>query len=149
VARSKKGILLSQRKYIIDLLSDAGMLGCRIIGSLMDVNTKLLADQRKLLENVRRYKRLVGKLNYLTVIRSDITFAVSVVSQFLSALRTTHLEAVMRFLRDLKKTLRRGFLYSDHGHIQVASFLNANLARCLFDRSVIGYCIFLERNLVS
>ena len=55
----------------------------------------MLLDQGKLLENVERYKRLVGILNYLTVTRLDITFAVSVVSQFWSALMTTHLEAVI------------------------------------------------------
>jgi len=61
----------------------------------MDVNVKLLPDQRELLEDVGRYRRLVGKLNYLTVTRPDISFAVSVVSQFLSASRTTHLEAIL------------------------------------------------------
>ena len=45
VARSKKDILLSQRKYVLDLLSEAEMLGCRSIVSLMNVNTKLLLDQ--------------------------------------------------------------------------------------------------------
>ena len=61
------------------------MLGCRNINSPMDIDTKLLPDQRELLENVGRYMRLVEKLNYLTVTRQNITFAVSVVSQFLSA----------------------------------------------------------------
>ena len=59
-ARSKKGILLSQRKYVLDLLSEVVMLGCRIIDSPMDVNAKLLPDQRELLEDVGRYQRLVG-----------------------------------------------------------------------------------------
>ena len=59
MARSKKGILLSQRKYVLDLLSEAEMLGCRSIDSPMDVNTKLLPDQGKLLEDVERYRRLV------------------------------------------------------------------------------------------
>ena len=78
MAKSKKGILLSQRKYVLDLLSEAEMLGCRSIDSPMDVNTKLLPDQGKLLENARQYRRLVRKLNYLTVIRSNITFTVRV-----------------------------------------------------------------------
>jgi len=46
------------------------------------------------------------KLNYLTMIRSDIIFTVSIVSQFLLALRTTYLEIVMRILRYLKKNSR-------------------------------------------
>ena len=53
------------------------MLKCRSIDSPMDVNTKLLPDQGELLEDVGRYRRLVRKLNYLTVIRPDITFTVS------------------------------------------------------------------------
>jgi len=60
------------------------MLGCKSIDSSMDVNTKLLSDQGKLLDDVGRYRRLVGKLNYLTVTKPDIIFVVSVVSQFLS-----------------------------------------------------------------
>ena len=89
------------------------MLECKSIDSLMDVNTKLLPDQEKLFEDAGRYKSLMEKLNYLIVSRRDITFALSVVSQFLSALRTTHLEAVVRILRYLKKILGRGLLYSN------------------------------------
>ena len=52
VVRSKKSILLSQRKYVLDLLSEVGMLGCRSIDSPMDVKTKLLSDQDERLEDV-------------------------------------------------------------------------------------------------
>jgi len=92
------------------------MLGCRSIDPQMDENTKLLPDQRELLENVRRYIRLTKKLNNLTMTSPGITFAVSVVSQFLSVSRITHLEAVMMILRYVKKTPGRGLLYSDYGH---------------------------------
>ena len=101
--RSKKGILLSRRKYILDLPSEAGMLGYRSIDSLMDVNTKLLLDKRELLENVGRYMKLVGRLNYLTATRPDITFAVSVVSPFFVTTEDYHLGAVIRILSCLRK----------------------------------------------
>jgi len=91
IARSKKGFLLSQGKYVFDLLSEAGMLGYKSIDSSMNMNTKLQSDQGELLEGAGRYRRLVEKSNYLTVIRLNITLTVCVVSQFLSALRTTHL----------------------------------------------------------
>ena len=45
MARSKKEIFLSPRKYILDLFSEAEILGYKSIDSLMNVNTKLLPDQ--------------------------------------------------------------------------------------------------------
>ena len=57
---------------------------------------------------------------------------VSVVSQFLSATRTTHLQAVMRILRYLKKAPGGGFLYSDYGYPRVAGFLRCELDRVPF-----------------
>jgi hypothetical protein len=44
VARSPKGIVLSQRKYVLDLLSDTGMLGCRAVSTPIDQNHKLCAN---------------------------------------------------------------------------------------------------------
>ena len=108
---SKKDIFLSRRKYILNLLSEDGMLKCKSIDSPMDVNTKLLLDKEEPLEDIRRYKRFVRKLNYLTMTRPDITIAVSVVSYFLSVSRNTHLEAVMKILRYLKKASRRELLF--------------------------------------
>ena len=63
MAKSKKDILLSQKKYVLDLFSEAGILGCKSINSSMDVNMKLLSDQEKLLEDAGRHRRLVKKLN--------------------------------------------------------------------------------------
>ncbi|XP_014522256.1 uncharacterized protein LOC106778782 [Vigna radiata var. radiata] len=56
----------------------------------MDPNTKLLQKQGEPMSNPEKYRRLVGKLNYLTVTRPDISFAVSVVSQFLNSTCEDH-----------------------------------------------------------
>ena len=69
------------------------LLGIRTADTHMKLNVKLPPDQRKILDDTDRYRRLVDKLNYLTVTRPDIAFVVnvvSVVSQFLLAPRTTH-----------------------------------------------------------
>lgn len=70
------------------------MLGCRNIDSPMDINTKMLIDQEKSYD-VGRYRRLVEKLNYLTVTILDNTFAVSIESHYMSHVssRIIHLEA--------------------------------------------------------
>ncbi|CAL9019273.1 unnamed protein product [Prunus brigantina] len=64
------------------------------------VNSKeKLSLDGELLSDVGQYQRLVGKLTYLTITRPDITYAVSLVSQFMHAPRTSHLTAVNRILR--------------------------------------------------
>ena len=59
----------------------------------MDPNVRLCVDQRELLSSPGSYRRLVRQLKYLTITRPNIAFAVSVVSQFMLASRSTHLEA--------------------------------------------------------
>ncbi|XP_019196175.1 PREDICTED: uncharacterized protein LOC109190179 [Ipomoea nil] len=83
VAQSSSGIVISQRKYAWDILEETGMLDCRPVDNLMDLNVKLLPGQGEPLLNRERYRRLIGKLNYITITRPDISFAVSVLSQFL------------------------------------------------------------------
>ncbi|GFS35783.1 hypothetical protein Acr_00g0042020 [Actinidia rufa] len=76
VARSRRGISLSQRKYVLDLLQDTGMMGCRPASSPMDPNFKLSLESGDLLSDATRYQRLVGRLIYLTHTQPDIFFAV-------------------------------------------------------------------------
>ena len=61
------------------------MMGCRPIDTPMDPNVNLLPGQGEPLSNPERYRQLVDKLNYLTVTRPDISFPVSVVTQFMTS----------------------------------------------------------------
>ncbi|CAL9003170.1 unnamed protein product, partial [Prunus brigantina] len=81
VARSKHGIFLSQRKYILDLLAETGMLDCKPIDTPSEQNHKLGLYPDQVPTDKERYQRLVGKLIYLSHTRPDIAYAVSVVSQ--------------------------------------------------------------------
>ena len=65
VARSKKGIAVSRRKYVIDLLKETGMSGCRLVETPIDPNQKLKACQGNPVDT-SRYQKLVGKLIYLS-----------------------------------------------------------------------------------
>lgn len=66
VARSKKGIFVSQRKYVLDLLKETGMLGCKLVDTPMDPTKKLGAEKDSTPVNRGRYQRLVGRLIYLS-----------------------------------------------------------------------------------
>jgi hypothetical protein len=79
-------------------------LGAKPASTPMETNIKLGIDNGETLSDIGQYQRMVGKLIYLTVTRPDIAFAVSVISQFMYAPRTSHLSAVDRILRYLKGT---------------------------------------------
>ena len=66
------------------------MMRCRPIDTRLNSNIKLLPRQGEPLSNPERYRQLVDKLNYLTVTRPDISFPVSVVSQFMTSPCDSH-----------------------------------------------------------
>jgi len=74
VSRSKKGIFLSQRKYILDLLEETGKSAAKPCSTPMIPNTQLTKDDGDRFDDPKRYRRLVRKLNYLTIIHMDISF---------------------------------------------------------------------------
>ena len=61
------------------------MLDYKPVDTPMDPNVKLVPGRGESLGYPGRYRRLVGKLNYLTITWSDISFPVSAVSQFLQS----------------------------------------------------------------
>ncbi|RVW74839.1 Retrovirus-related Pol polyprotein from transposon RE1 [Vitis vinifera] len=79
VARSKKGIYVSQRKYILDFLNEIGMLGCKPEATTINPNHKLGIDPSKTPVDKGWYQRLVGKLIYLSHTRPDIAYVVGLV----------------------------------------------------------------------
>ena len=89
VMRSKRGIFLFRRKYVLDLLSETGKLAVKPCHSPI-AQSLHLTREGELFEDPKRYRRLVGKLNYLTVRRPDIAYSVSVVSQNMSSPTVDH-----------------------------------------------------------
>ena len=64
----------------MDISEETGMLDCKRVDTRMDPNVKLVPGQGEPLRDPRRYRQLVGRLNYLTITRPDISFTVSVVT---------------------------------------------------------------------
>ncbi|RVX09431.1 Retrovirus-related Pol polyprotein from transposon RE2 [Vitis vinifera] len=129
---------------------ETGMLDCKPVDTPMDPNVKLVPGQGEPLGVPGRYRRLVGKLNYLTITRPDISFPVSVVSQFLQSPCDSHWDAVIRILRYIKSTPGQGVLYENRGHTQVVGYTDADWAGSPTDRrSTSGYCVFIGGNLIS
>ena len=60
VVRSNDGIFVSQRLYVLDLLKETRMLGCKVVDTPMDHALKLSDDLGGELVENGRYQRLVG-----------------------------------------------------------------------------------------
>ncbi|KAJ9544458.1 hypothetical protein OSB04_024165 [Centaurea solstitialis] len=109
-----------------------------------------LKEDGDLLEDPGKYRRIVGKLNYLIFTRPDIAFPVSVVSQFMSSPRTPHWEAVRHILKYWKGAPGLGILYQNHNHHVIEGFTDADYDGDPTNRrSTTGYCVFVGGNLVS
>ena len=68
ITQSKSNVIMSQRKYVLDTLEKTGMLDYKLVDTPMDPNVKLVPRQGEPLRDPRRYRRPVGRLNYLTII---------------------------------------------------------------------------------
>ena len=84
VATSDKGITLCQRKYALEVLKGARMIACRPSKVPMEQNLKLSKFHLELLPDPRVYRRLVGRLLYLTITKPNITYSVHKLNQFMS-----------------------------------------------------------------
>lgn len=150
IARSKAGICVSQRQYVIDLLNDTGLMACRPADTPMDPNIKLEAKPDDTPVDRGRFQRLVGRLIYLSHTRPDISFAVSCISQFMHSPYQCHLDAATRILRYLKGTPGRGLMFRKQEKRCIEVFVDADWAGCPNDqRSTSGYCSFVFGNLVT
>ncbi|KAA0037201.1 Cysteine-rich RLK (receptor-like protein kinase) 8 [Cucumis melo var. makuwa] len=149
VARSKKDISVSQRKYILNLLTETGMLGCRLVDTPIEFNYKLGITDDQVPVDKEQYQRIVGKLIYLSY-TPNISFAVSVVSQFMQAPFEEHMEAVKRIMRYLKTTPGKGLMFRKIDRKTIEAYTDSDWAKFVIDRkSTSSDCTFVWSNLVT
>ncbi|CAH9092150.1 unnamed protein product [Cuscuta epithymum] len=150
VARSKKGIVINQRKYCLELIDEFGLAGCKPVSTPIDPSQKLTPESGTPLQNPTSFRRLIGRLIYLTNTRPDISFAVQHLSQFVSNPRDTHLNAALRILKYLKSSPGLGLFYPSSNTFNIQAFSDSDWATCPTTRkSITGFCVFLGASLIS
>lgn len=93
---------------------------------------------------------MIGALQYLTLTRPDISFAVNKVCQFLHAPTTLHWTRAKRILAYVKHTVGVGQTFSTSQSNLISAFTDADWADSVDDtRSTSGFAIFFGPNLVS
>src|SRR6185312_6218329 len=124
------GIVLSQSKYSNDILRRTGMINCKLASTPMSTTEKLSVYDGTPLgpEDATRYRSVVGALQYLTLTRPDISFAMNKVCQYLHAPTSAHWTAVKRILRYLKGTCDVGLSLQNMNIFLLSAFSDADWA---------------------
>ena len=126
--RTKQTLTISQRQYILDILTEYKMSDCNPVGTPMMPGLHLSKDncpktdaEKKEMKSLS-YINAVGSLMYLAVAtRPDIAFTVGVLARFSTNPGKTHWNAVKHLMRYLKGTLDLGITYG--GNISKEMFL--------------------------
>ncbi|GJR52477.1 retrovirus-related pol polyprotein from transposon TNT 1-94 [Tanacetum coccineum] len=159
-------ILLSQKKYILELLQSAGLSNCNPVSSPMVTSSSLSLDDSTAFINPVKYRQVVGSLQYVTLSRLDIAFAVNNVCQYMHAPTKNHWFAVKRILRYLHGTVEHGMLirrssgstlqaftdvlWKGNPDTSLEAFSDADWVRDSDDQwSTGGFAIYLGSNLIS
>uniref|UniRef100_A0A3Q7EU06 Reverse transcriptase Ty1/copia-type domain-containing protein n=1 Tax=Solanum lycopersicum TaxID=4081 RepID=A0A3Q7EU06_SOLLC len=164
-ARSDQGILMHQRKYTLELISETRLNSSKPAATPMDTNVKLTTkqlDEYIRLRNLGKfnsndqladqgaYQRLIGKLLYLTVTRPDIAFGVNTLSQFLQQSKKSHMEAALRIVRYVKNQPGLGVLLSSNKNTTLTAYCDSDWASCPHTRrSVTGYLVKFGDSLLT
>ena len=150
VLRSMQGIFIHQRKYILDLLTETGMLGGKPADTPIVANHGLQVIEGAKATDREQYQKIVGKLIYLAHTRPDIAYAVGIVSRFMHLPQIHHMTAVMRILRYLKGTSSTGIYFRKNDSLDIIAYTDADWAGDRDERkSTSGYFTLVGGNLVT
>lgn len=134
----------------MDILADSGLIEAKPAKFPLPKGLKLSSDSGDVMTKPDTYRRLVGRLLYLTLTRPDISYAVQHLSQFLQEPREPHFQAALHVLRYLKGSASKGLYYSAGGSLDLTAYCDADWGSCKDTlRSLTGYCVFLGDSLVS
>ncbi|KAG7558923.1 Ribonuclease H-like superfamily [Arabidopsis thaliana x Arabidopsis arenosa] len=145
VARNPEGIFLSQRKYCLDVIEECGLSGSRPADTPLEQNHKLASSTSPVFPEPERYRRLVGRLVYLTHTKPEISYAVNMLAQFMQKPQLDHWEAALRLVRYLKGCPGQSILLSSKSDLQLTGFSDSDHAGCQSALHIASNPVFQER----
>ena len=149
VSSTSDSIYLSQEKYVQDLLARSCLIDHRTFETPIELNVQLRATDGKPLTDPTRYRHIVGSLVYLAVTRPDISYAVHILSQFVSSPTHVHYSHLLRVLRYLRGTITRRLFFPRSSSFQLQAYSDATWASDSDRHSLSAYCIFLGGSLIA
>ncbi|KAI5350724.1 hypothetical protein L3X38_003615 [Prunus dulcis] len=126
VTRYANQLSLSQARYASDLLKKFKMDLCKPCPTSLFSSQRLSAHDGDSLSDPETYCSMVGGLQYLTLSRLDIAYAINQVCQYMHNPKTTHLQAVKRICRYIKGTIEHGLVYHSSPDYILRAFSDAD-----------------------
>jgi len=131
---------LCQRKYALEIIEECGLLGAKPVEFPLEINHKLALASGPSLEDATSYRRLIGRLIYLTITLLELCYAVHILPQFMHEPREQHMEAAKWVIRYLEGVPRQGLLLTGDSDLQIYAYCDADWGTCpLTRRSLSGY----------
>ncbi|XP_066354389.1 uncharacterized mitochondrial protein AtMg00810-like [Miscanthus floridulus] len=149
IRHTKDGFFLSQSAYAKDLLEHAGMANYNPIATHVDTKLKASAADGKLIDDATTYRSITGALQYLTITRPDIAYAMQQVCLHMHAPRDMHQTMMKCILRYVKGTTSLGIQLRAAPSPTITAYSDTDWAGCLDMRcSALGFCVFLGNSLI-
>lgn len=106
-SRMETGLHLSQTQYLYNLLHSSDLDNLKPSVTPMVANLDLCPQGNPII-NAREYRRIVGSLQYITLMRSDVQLAVNHLSQSMASPEEIHWVVMKRVLCFLSGTPNHG-----------------------------------------
>ncbi|CAJ2665883.1 unnamed protein product [Trifolium pratense] len=135
---------------LTELPPDKKAIGAKWVYKIKRKSDGSIESSDSLLPDPTSFRRLLGKLIYLTNIRPDLCFAVHKLSQYITAPHQCHYDAALHILKYVKGCPGKSIFFSSTSNIKLTAFSDSDWAACPETRkSVTGFCIFLGSSLIS
>ena len=144
------GLFLNQEKYASDLLQTTRMLDCSPMPTPLPLQLDRVPHQEEYFSDAKYFRSLAGKLQYLTLTRPDLQFAVNLVCQRMHKPTMADFHMLKRVLRYIKGTITMGLHFYSTSDSSLKAFCDSDWAGCSETRrSTGGFCTMLGSNLIS
>jgi hypothetical protein len=134
ICQRNQGIFISQTKYIREMLERFGMEDCKPIITPMQTSCKLSKDDYSKSTDQRQYRSMIGSLLHVITSIPYVIQAVGQVARFQEEPKESHVLAVKRIFRHIKRTKEFGLWYPKGKDLSLIAYIDVDWAGCIDDQ---------------